>query len=167
MELINIQDVRVYRQLSKQVNEDNFKGHVKSVQDIELYNLLGQALFSDFFANITEQKYIDLWHGKDYIKDGNTIKYEGLNGFLSWHFLASYITDGNLKQADVGNINILGDMFSGANSYQLKDAKSEYLQNAQRESNKIVDYLNANKTDFALWRGGAIQQTTGLDFGIN
>lgn len=47
--LITINNVRNYRQLSKQLNEDNFEGRVREIQENELTDLLGRALSYDFF----------------------------------------------------------------------------------------------------------------------
>jgi len=230
--LINIQDVREYRQLSNQVNSDNFEGHVRTVQRNQFQELTGRSLFYDFFnfldtgwtnpsytftrdsvsqitvtgqdlslwvdyslkldsdtfvivigaafggadtvltvagydlpATIavmeyrTENEYTKLLNGTVYSKVlGETVQYFGLRAFLAWHFLSSYLTDGNLKQSDMGNINVVGDLFSGASSTQLKNAKSEYLQNATREQNYITEYLNDNYEDFPLWDQGVTEE---------
>lgn len=241
IQLINIQDVRNVRQLSKQINADSFKGYVNSVQNTVLFDYLKPALFTDFFnfleneftdylgtfeiidnetikllnydattwidyslridndtfvivenavlqgvdtiltikgyelpATATklsysvENKYINLLNGCIYQNSENqNIKFNGLRDFLSWNFLSSYISDGNLKQSDVGNINVIGDMFSGASSTQLMEAKSEYMQNSTREQNKITDFLNANSEIIKLWNSTNKDKITSMDFIIN
>lgn len=47
--LITNSDVRNYRQLGKQLNEDNFSGRVREIQENELTELLNPALAYDFF----------------------------------------------------------------------------------------------------------------------
>lgn len=47
--LISISDVRKYRQLAKQINQDNFDGITREIQENELTELLGDALSYDFF----------------------------------------------------------------------------------------------------------------------
>ena len=47
--LTTIEDIRQYRQLSLQLNEINFDGRVREVQDNELTELLGRPLAFDFF----------------------------------------------------------------------------------------------------------------------
>ena len=47
--LINISDVRKYRQLGKQINADNFNGHVRTIQENQLTELFGDVLAYDFF----------------------------------------------------------------------------------------------------------------------
>lgn len=47
--LTTISDVRKYRQLGKQLNQDNFDGITREIQENELTELLGDALSFDFF----------------------------------------------------------------------------------------------------------------------
>ena len=92
----------------------------------------------------TENAYIRLLNGYD--KNTN-----GLRGFMSWHLLNIYLLDGDLKQSDVGNVHLTGEMFEKPSYRQRADAGSGYLQNATREENRIIDYLNDNTVDFPLW----------------
>ena len=237
--LLTISDVRQYRQLSKQVNTDSFEGHVRSVQQNQLCELLNPALCYDFFNfldngfssytgtwsrdsvnqitivgadvsswvnyslkindNIfvivssaifggidtiltvtgydlpttittlsysTENKYVKLLNGDTYIYDSNIIQYNGLRPFLVWHLLSSYLVDGSLKQADLGNINIMGEHFTGASQGLIREAKSEYLQNSTREQNHISKYLNSNITTYNLWESTSQKNITTFDFMI-
>jgi len=49
MILITINDVRKYRQLGKQLNDENFSGRVLEIQENELTELLGKPLSYDLF----------------------------------------------------------------------------------------------------------------------
>ena len=222
--LLNNNDVRKYRQLSKQINNDNFNGHVRTIQFNQLSEVLGNALHYDFFNYLanswttqsgtftvdsttqitaagidlstwsdyaikinstvfvivetatfggvdtvltvtgydlpttitnleykTENNYIKLLNGTAYTYENNTISFEGLRPFLTWHFLTSYLVDGDLKQADVGNKNIIGDLYTNISQNTIKAAKSEYLENAIRSRNNIVQYLDTERSDFEKW----------------
>src|SRR5512145_1515860 len=50
--LTSINDVRKYRQLGKQLNQENFDGRVREVQENELTELLGRALSYEFFNSL-------------------------------------------------------------------------------------------------------------------
>jgi hypothetical protein len=102
-------------------------------------------------AYATENKYLELLNGCTYTYDGKTIKFDGLRAFLCYHWIVSYMIDGNLKQSDVGNFSITGDLFQQASPGQLNTARSEYLQNAISESNYIKQYLNTMYADYPLW----------------
>lgn len=238
--LINISDVRKYRQLSKQVNSDSFSGHARTIQQNQLSELLGIELFTDFinfldsgFTNYagtftidsatkitvsgadvsswvnyslrlnndtfvvvdsavfggvdtvltvsgydlptnvttldfsTENKYTKLLNGETYTNsNGNFVLFYGLRPYLCWHFLSAYLVDGSMKQSDLGNINILGENFTGASSFQLKESKSEYLQNTIRQSNFIKEYLNQKESDFQLWKSTTKENIVNYDFFI-
>jgi len=194
--LINITDVRKYKQIGKQINADSFNGHVRTVQENQLTELLGKdlsyALFDylnnnwtlsgETFERVSDTEIkainVDLSGWNDYsirlnkglfliaesanfdgtdtilTVTGNNLSntvdeygvlqlkyvpdtitsvehkvdnsytlllngdeaenYNGLRPFLSWHFAVSYLVDGSLKQNDVGNINVTGDLFQKA-----------------------------------------------------
>jgi len=236
--LISIDDVRNnYRQLGKQVNEENFNGHVREVQENNLNQILGQTLTFDFYnflengftlssetfvrdstkqltaTNVdlstwvafslkindniyvvvdsavfdgtdtiikvsgydlptilttieysSENKYTKLLNGCISSENSKPIYFKGIRPLLIWHFLASYLIDGSLKQSDVGNINIIGSNFSNASNRQLNEARSNYLENAIRERNHIIDYLELNSSIYELFKGQAKQNTQDFNF---
>lgn len=106
-----------------------------------------------------ENAYIRLLNG--YERNTN-----GLRGFMSWHLQNIYLYDGDVKQADVGNIQYTGEMFEKISNKQRADAGSNYLQNATREENYIIDYLNDNTTDFPLWSIAIESNINKFDFVI-
>jgi hypothetical protein len=239
-QLINNADVRKYRQLGKQTDTTNFDGHVKTIQENELTELLGEELSYDLFnflnngftdvaetyefinvnsfkilnsdktllincslkinntifvkvsdaylddadtiievigydlsntissvAYSTETKYMNLVNGIVYIKNGNPINFKGLRPFLIWNLLVSYLVDGSLKQSDVGNFQILSDTFQKSNNNDIKIAKSEYLQNATREGNKIIAFLSNNTNIYTLYNNNTDKQNiSDFDFFI-
>lgn len=71
-QLISISDVRKYRQLGKQINADSFSGHVLTIQENELTELLGDALSYDMF-NFLENGFTDVNETYEYI-NSNTFK---------------------------------------------------------------------------------------------
>ncbi len=66
IQLINISDVRKYRQLGKQVNIDSFNGHLRTVQETILTPLLGRSLSYDFF-NYLKNGFTDVNETYEYI----------------------------------------------------------------------------------------------------
>lgn len=236
--LINKTDVRKYRQISKQVNDDGFNARARAVQDTELCDLLGDALFYAFMSFLgvgwiayagtvtrtsdteitiegadvsgwlnyslklnndtyvivvsanydgtdtvltvtgnnltntpnttnyvpatitdlafkTENAYTKLLNGTTYTLDSNTVLYQGIRPFLSWHWLSQYVTDGGMKQADMGNVGYMGETFSHAPSKQLQMAKDEYSQKVIVTRNQIVKYLDIENTSYPLWESRA------------
>jgi hypothetical protein len=222
-------DIRKFRQLGKQVNDDNFDARVLEVQTNELTELLNRALSYDFFDFLdngftlqagtftrdsdyiftaagadlsglagnslrindttnntevfvivstavfggvdtiitvtgyilpqlistvefsTETKYINLLNGESYTKDNETIQYFGLRGFISWKFLAIFLSDANVKHSDTGNFAITSPNFQRPSNADKVSARSTYLQNSVRSENDIISYLNEKSSDFTLW----------------
>lgn len=51
--LLSIADVRKYRQISKQTNTDNFNGHLRSIQQTDLTDLLSDGMYYDLQSYLT------------------------------------------------------------------------------------------------------------------
>lgn len=130
--------------------------NVKSVS-FDGSNSLIEVYYRELPTTLTTLKYkidsyyIRLLNGATYLDNNKTIKYNGLRAFLAWHWMVSYLLDGGLKQSDVGNINITGELFQKPTISQVNEVRSGYLENASRESNRIKNYLNNNRTTFELW----------------
>jgi hypothetical protein len=237
--LTTINDIRKYRQLGKQLNQDNFDGRVREVQENELTELLGRALSFDFFnyldsnwTNVDEtlqflslysfnindvdlsatiltdyalkingntfvkvltctfdgtdtiiqvsgyelpatietldykesSNYVSLLNGSLYTNSEGQLRFNGLRPFIAWKLLAIFLTDGNVKHSDVGNISIVSPNFERPSNAALNAAKSTYLQNSVREENNIIDYLNYNSVLFPLWNSKQKENIENFNF---
>jgi hypothetical protein len=235
--LTTISDIREFRQLGKQVNDDNFTARVREVQDNELTELLGRSLAYDFFNSLetnwttqagtftrdsdyqftavaadlsawtnyaikinnevfvivksaifggadtviivegyvlpttlttieykVDNKYIKLLNGSSYTNDSETIQYNGLRPFISWKFLAIFLTDANVKHSDTGNFSITSPNFERPSGGSINAAKQTYLSNSTREENSITEYLNTNDSDFPLWDSKPEQNSQNFNF---
>lgn len=111
-----------------------------------------------------ETKYINLLNGVSYTKDSKTIQYNGLRGFISWKFLAIFLSDGNVKHSDTGNFSITSPNFQGPTKGDKVAARSTYLQNSTREENHIIDYLNTLSTTFPLWDSKNMENLENFNF---
>jgi len=75
--IITISDVRTIRDVDATYSEDRFTGYLNEIQDIYLKQLLGDALWYDFFNNIGDAKYQTLIDGETYTYSSETIYYPG------------------------------------------------------------------------------------------
>lgn len=237
--LLTIEDVRKQRQLSLQKNSVDFDARVLEVQRNGLTDLLGRALFYDFFNYLdnnwteqvgtltrdsdyqftiagvdlsswvgcalrindqvynivktaiyggsdtiitvegyklpdtlttieykTENDYIKLLNGSDYDYCSKTVRYEGLRPFLSWQLLAILTMDDNVKHADTGSMSITGLNFKEPNKGDKNAARKNYLSNATREENNIIDFLSENNDIFTLWEDKRKSNTQSFNFNI-
>lgn len=117
-------------------------------------------------AYSSETKYTKLLNGENYTYDNNTIFFDGIRPFLCHHFVVSYLIDGNLKQNDVGNSVITGDLFQKSSASEINRARSEYLQNATSEYNRIIQYLDTKSSDFPLWESQQEQNLFSMQWDV-
>ncbi len=239
--LISITDVREYRQLGKQLNDDNFEGRSREVQDNSLTDLLGKPLtydFNDYLENDwitqagtftrdsdyqftvtgldlsgwvdyalrinntgtdetfvivktavyggsntvvtvegyilpttiddleykTDNTYIKLLNGTDYVQDSKTIQFKGLRPFIIWKFLAIFLSDANVKHSDTGNFSISSTNFQRPSGSEINAARSTYLENSAREENDIIAYLDTESSDYELWEAKNGRNIVDFDF---
>jgi len=111
-----------------------------------------------------ENKYIKLLNGTSYTNNSDTIQFNGLRGFISWKFLAIFLSDANVKHSDVGNFAITSQNFQNPSKGDKVAARSTYLQNSTREENSIIEYLNENSTSFPLWNSKSQENIVNSDF---
>ena len=109
----------------------------------------------------SESNYIKLLNGTSYIVNSNPVKFNGLRPFICWHYLALNIAIGNVKHSDVGVISLMPE--NRPNGYDLNASRSTSLQNALREYNRIVNYLNENEYIFPLWDSKNDENITNLE----
>lgn len=91
--LIQLEDIENVSPISKSINsEHRVEPFILEAQRFDLFDLLGKDLFYDFFANLTDAKYVELLNGKTYVNsDGITIEYSGLKNFLSYYTLSRFL----------------------------------------------------------------------------
>jgi len=118
---------------------------VLTVTGYDLPETLSNVEFS------TENKYIKLLNGTSYDYNSETIQFNGLRAFITWKFLAIFLSDANVKHSDTGNFSITSQNFQRPSNAVVNASRSTYLQNSTREENAIIDYLNEKSTDFSLW----------------
>lgn len=157
--LITISDVQAFREISPNIKIERFDAFQMEVIKTNLKQVLGEALYFDFFDDFSEespqtQKYIDLLDGKDYEYSGETIQYHGLKPFIIFHWLALFAREGDLFQASYGNVNFTNNP---QQPFQLSKDKDKivynFLSKATEFQNEIIKFLNENSSEYSLWNG--------------
>lgn len=161
--IITISDILDYRQIDRQINEDSLNGHILSVQREQLANLLGTGFYNDLITSIAS--YTELIEGETFKNnEGETAQYYGLKPFIVFHTLSSLLNDNNLKISDTGNENFIDSTFQKASSGEIREAKQEYTSTANYYRSNIIEYLDANKDIYSLWKSKT--KNNQLDFDI-
>lgn len=150
--LITITDVRTKRDVDTSYDETRFNGFLEEIQNNDLQELLGAALWLDFFKATPDSGVYDLLlNGEEYICQGETILYPGLKPYLIWAWLSVLPLEGNLHHTQSGDVSYLRDVTTSPNKAVLNQAKENYKRNMLVEQNKIVQYLNTKSSVYPLW----------------
>ncbi len=162
--LIALSDIREYRDVDVNYDPVRFTGFLNEVQNVDLRELLGDALWLDFFENLTDANYLLLLNGENYIYNGDTVHYPGLKPYLVWTWLNILPLEGNVHHTQSGDVSYLRDVTSPPSKAALNQAKENYKKNMLVEQNKIVQYLNTKSSEYPLWVGKRQTDQTGLNF---
>jgi hypothetical protein len=165
-ELITITDVRSYRDVDSSYDSTRFSGFLKEVQEGELMDLLGDALWLDFFKNTADTKYAELLNGKEYTYQGETVLFPGLKPYLVWGWLSKLPLEGNVHHTQSGDVSYLRDVTANPSKSALSQAKENYKKNILIERNKIVQFLDTESATYPLWDYTGKQNESNYQFNI-
>jgi hypothetical protein len=147
--LITIADVSVYRKIDPKFNQDRFNAFASEVQRKNLRGLLGDALYYDFFANSEAEKYAKLITGEAY--DG--IQFYGIKPILCYWFLALATREGDLFHTGFGAAQFINNPQQSFETAKEKERIAVgYMDTAQAYENDLINYLNAKRDTYPLWK---------------
>lgn len=152
--LITIADVSVYRKIDPKFNQDRFNAFASEVQRKNLRGLLGDALYYDFFANIEDAKYVKLISGDVYnnsqFKD---VQFYGIKPILCYWFLALATREGDLFHTGFGAAQFINNPQQSFETAKEKERIAVgYMDTAQAYENDLINYLNAKRDTYPLWK---------------
>jgi len=162
--LINISDVREYRQLDSKFNQVRFDAYVKDVQRKNLRGLLGEKLYLAFMNDErTTGIYKELLDGKEYLYQGDTYRYYGLKPLLSYWFLAVSCREGDVFHSTHGAISLVNNPQQNFESAKQKnELAAQFMETAQVYANDCITFLNRNSSNYPLWESGETKK--GINF---
>lgn len=161
--LINKADVRQYRSIDPNYDEEKFNGFLRDIQRRNLRDFLGHALYLDFMNSITVEKYIDLLNGKEYTYSDETIEYLGLKPILVYWWLAKASREGDNFIVNYGTVQFTDNPQEQFRSSRDKERiAQEHMQTAQNYANEAIRFLDTNYTTYSLWKRKA--ESKGVKF---
>lgn len=154
--LITQADVREYRQIDANFDQNRFNSFCNDVQRKSLRGLLGDALYYDLMSDSrVAGKYKDLLDGKDYQYAGNTIHFYGIKPILCYWWLAIAAREGDLFLSSIGAIQFVNNPQQNFESSKSKERiSSEYSATAQMFTNDLIQFLGQHNSIYPLWQGG-------------
>ena len=157
MRLITKTDIRLYRQISKSVDDVKINPFIDDAQLLDLLPLIGEKFYFDIIAN--PANYTDLMEQKTYTYDGTQIQSPGLKRVLIDFTFARYVMHGTPTDTPFGMIE---KQFQDGHQIPRTDKKEIYKQSQQiamQYWGQVESYLNRNKALYPLWGGDcAIEQ---------
>ena len=154
MTLLTQERLSQTRKISKTFNSDRFNSFEKEARDVHLRLLLGDALYSDLISNSTDEKYVTLLNGEDYVNSqGDTVIFYGLLEYLSYAWLYINAVEGDDFQSNIGTVN-----FNQQNQFTQRPGGKSYTLKKYQDSmiiykNNSIDYLNVKNNTYQLWEG--------------
>lgn len=161
--LIDLTDIRAYRDVDPNYNETRLQNFVRDVQRKNLRDFLGDSLFYDVMNNPTSANNVKLISGTQYEFEGNNIEFFGLKPALVYWWLAKVAREGDQFLTNYGTASFVNNqqqMFEPAKNKEM--VAQEYMATANDYLNDCINYLDTNKIDFPLWDNKKKQ--TGVKF---
>ena len=147
--LIQIEDFDGFRDISNNINElKRLDPFILEAQRYDLKNLLAFQLYHDFFANLTNQNYIDLLNGKDYIYNDVTVTYDGMKPFIIYSAYARALSQQPYHFTKGGIVKKKVDESTPIAGSELQALINQSRDNAKGEAIAIQEYLCHNSDDY-------------------
>ena len=164
--LITLDDIREVRKIAANYDQDKTDNFIQLAQTQHLRPLIGAGLYYDLLQNITAPNYVKLINGDTYTdRNGDTVQYYGLKPYLAYFWLAVYTREGNSQQTEIGTIEFVNDNVT-RESVNRRDLEKSYQTTGNSLGNEILEYLEAKKQDFPLYKSKTESNPTGLTFDI-
>ena len=143
------------QQAIKKMSPNNSRDYdqlATEVEELELRDLLGDALLQDLQANPTSENNVKLLDGSTFEDcHGNTIKFKGLRYVLAYFNYAKYIGSSFVKDTNTGFVQKNRQESEVISEGTVNRLQIENRKIGMKEFELVKDYLNANCDTYTLW----------------
>jgi len=162
-QLINNNDVQTYRRIDPKYSQEKFNGFLQQVQQRNLRDFLGGALYEDLMSNFSVAKYQTLLNGETYTYNNKTIRFYGIKPMLVYHWLTIATREGSLFHTGYGAVDFTNNIQQNFNESKEKERIAlEYLDMAVKYQNDTIQFLDEKYATYPLWEGK--EQKSGVQF---
>jgi hypothetical protein len=172
--LITIEDLILYRPLSKNIPVERIESYIEEAQEIDLRAVLGDSLYYDFmlkFDNTGDAmytKYQELLKGKVYIANGVTKEYPGIIPMLAHYTLARFYENNAINVTRFGLTAKVTEESTPISDAALAKAVSSIRSVGIAYQNRVEDFLNTvARVDYTLYNSAGVDSqlnNTGVKF---
>lgn len=133
-------------------NKTNFEKLQEEIENNELMKLLGSAFLYDIQQNPTDQKYIDLLDGKEFIDcDGNPNRFRGIKYQLAYYNYAQYLSESTYQDTYTGLIEKNRNETQTASAGVMKNQQKRWREIGLNDFELMKEFLNENYETYPLW----------------
>lgn len=172
--LIDIEIIRRFRPIAKEINADRFSPFVYESQNNDLQPVLTAPLFADFmdkFDNDADpmfSTYQKLLKGETYTPQGSSgaIIFEGIQPMLVYYSLARFIENQSISVTRFGVVSKLNPESERVDEKTIRDQVATLRSNGLIYEKRVVKYIMDNIGNFPLFEGArpTINQMGGTKF---
>lgn len=156
--VITIDNIREFRPIAKTIDATRIGSYIQEAQQIDLKQLLGDALYLDFMTKFddstqgaTYTAYQELLKGKTYTYGGRSIEHPGLIGFLAYSALARFFANNQINATSFGVVQKDWEGSTPIDAKTLQMTITEIRSNALAFKADIEKFLSSNPTTYPLY----------------
>lgn len=151
--LINKNDFREYKQLSKGRDLEVVEQYIQEAQDIDLRELMCDSFYFDLIKNWQEPEYQKLIHGGSYTDaDGIQREYKGLKAALVYFSYARYVMRSSSVDTAFGMVQKTDANSQPVPLSEKRDIRDSSIQTANRYWLDVKKYLDEKEDVFTKWK---------------
>jgi hypothetical protein len=151
--LINKNDFKEYKALSKGRSIDIIEQYILEAQDLDLKDIICREFFFDILKNNQLPVYQKLIHGETYTDAaGNDIEFKGLKAVLAYFAYARYIMTGHITDTPFGMVQKTNDNSTAITSTEKRDVRDRCRIDAMTYWKECEIYLKEKIADFPKWK---------------
>lgn len=150
--LINKNDFKEFKQISKGRDIELIEQYVTEAQDIDIRSLICDKFYFDILKNWQLPAYQKLIHGETYTdEDGVEIEYKGLKPVLVYYAYSRYCMRGSVVDTAFGMVQKTNENSQPISGAEKRDMRDTSIHTALRYWLDVKKYLKEKEETFPKW----------------
>lgn len=151
--LINKNDFKEYKQLSKGVDIERIEHYITEAQDIDIRKLICDKFYFDIIKNWQLPSYQKLIHGETYTdEDDIEREYKGLKPVLVYYAYSRYCMRGSVVDTAFGMVQKTSENSQPISGTEKRDMRDTSIQTALQYWIDVQKYLKEKEETFPKWK---------------
>ena len=164
--VITVDDIAAIKPISDNIDSaKRIMPYVIEAQDLDVRPFLGEPLFYAFIEGVLASPqveiYADLLNGKEYVKDENTIYFDGLKTVIAYFAYARFLKNQSTQVTRFGVTKKITDYSEPVTDEKIADLSGEARSNAMGYLAQVETFLDENDATYTLWGEEASKKPSG------